>query len=33
LHSLEGHNEGNTTPTSFEEFAAAELAHAYAVAA
>jgi uncharacterized protein YbjT (DUF2867 family) len=29
LHSLEGRNESNTTPTAFEEFAA-ELAHAYA---
>ena len=31
LHSLEGRNESNTTPTEFEEFAA-ELAHAYAAA-
>jgi uncharacterized protein YbjT (DUF2867 family) len=29
LHSLEGRNGSNTTPTDFEEFAA-ELAHAYA---
>ena len=29
LHSLEGRNERNTTPTEFEEFAA-ELPHAYA---
>ena len=28
LHSLEGRNEGNSSPTEFEEFAA-ELAHAY----
>jgi uncharacterized protein YbjT (DUF2867 family) len=28
LHSLEGRNESNTTPTEFEEFAA-ELSHAY----
>jgi len=32
LHSLEGRNERNTTPTEFEEFAA-ELAHAYAATA
>src|ERR671916_290275 len=32
LQSLEGRNEGNTTTTEFDEFAA-ELAHAYAVAA
>ena len=32
LHSLEGRNESNTTPTEFEEFAA-ELAHAYAATA
>jgi uncharacterized protein YbjT (DUF2867 family) len=32
LHSLEGRNESNTTPTEFEEFAA-ELAAAYAVTA
>ena len=32
LHSLEGRNESNTTPTEFEEFAA-ELANAYVVAA
>jgi uncharacterized protein YbjT (DUF2867 family) len=32
LHSLEGRNESNTTPTAFEEFAA-ELAHAYAATA
>ena len=31
LHSLEGRNESNTTPTEFEEFAA-DLAHAYAAA-
>lgn len=31
LHSLEGRNESNTTPTEFDEFAA-ELAHAYAAA-
>jgi uncharacterized protein YbjT (DUF2867 family) len=32
LHSLEGRNERNTTPTEFREFAAG-LAHAYAAAA
>ena len=32
LHSLEGRNETNTTPTEFEEFAA-ELTHAYAATA
>ena len=32
LHSLEGRNESNTTPTAFEAFAA-ELAHAYAATA
>jgi uncharacterized protein YbjT (DUF2867 family) len=32
LHSLEGRNERNTTPTGFEEFAA-EVAHAYAATA
>ena len=32
LHSLEGRNETNTTPTEFKQFAA-ELAHAYAAAA
>jgi len=32
LHSLEGRNETNTTPTEFEQFAA-ELAYAYATAA
>jgi uncharacterized protein YbjT (DUF2867 family) len=32
LHSLEGRNETNTTPTDFKQFAA-ELAHAYAAAA
>ena len=32
LHSLEGRNESNTTPTEFEQFAA-ELAYAYAAAA
>jgi uncharacterized protein YbjT (DUF2867 family) len=32
LRSVEGRNEGNTTPTEFEEFAA-ELAHVYAAAA
>ena len=32
LHSLEGRNESNTTPTEFEEFAA-ELAHIYAATA
>ena len=32
LHSLEGRNQNNTTPTEFEEFAA-ELAHAYAATA
>ena len=32
LHSLEGRNEINATPTNFEEFAA-ELGHAYAAAA
>ncbi len=32
LHSLEGRNETNTTPTEFTQFAA-ELAHAYAAAA
>ena len=32
LHSLEGRNQSNTTPTEFEEFAA-ELAHAYAATA
>ena len=31
LHSLEGRNESNTTPTEFEEFAA-ELARDYAAA-
>jgi uncharacterized protein YbjT (DUF2867 family) len=32
LHSLEGRNESNTTPTEFEEFAA-ELGYAYAATA
>jgi hypothetical protein len=32
LHSLEGRNESNTTPTEFEEFAA-ELAFAYSATA
>ena len=32
LHSLEGRNQSNTTPTEFQEFAA-ELAHAYAATA
>jgi uncharacterized protein YbjT (DUF2867 family) len=32
LHSLDGRNQSNTTPTRFEEFAA-ELAHAYKVTA
>ena len=32
LHSLEGRNESNTTPTEFDQFAA-ELAYAYAAAA
>ena len=32
LHSLEGRNESNTTPTRFEEFAV-ELAHAHAAVA